>query len=248
MRTVVAAIDNSAAAQPVLVTAAALSSALGGRVEAVHVVEDGDETARSIAGAAGIELRTLTGDPVEALRAVVAEDDVLALVLGTRGALRSPRRAGHLALTLASTTDKPVVAVPPEARPPETLRKVLVAMEGSPNKVRALQRSIELSVTAGLEIVVVHVDEEVPSFTDQVQHESEAYATEFFARHLLGAPQVSLELRIGVPAAEVLDAAESLGAELVGVGWPHTDDPARGTVAREILERSRVPVLLVAIV
>lgn len=247
MSRIVAAIDNSAAARPVLAMARALSVALGGVVEAVHVSEDGDETVRSMAEAAGVDLRTLSGDPAEVLESFVSEDDVLALVLGARRGLSGARRTGHLALHLASRTDKPVVTVPPDARAPQRLRKVLVAMEGSPNKVRALQRSIEISTTAGLEIVVVHVDEEIPAFTDQVQHEAAAYAREFFARHLIGAPHVTLELRIGVPAVEVVGAAESIGAELIAVGWPHTSDPARGAVAREIVERSPVPVLLVAI-
>ena len=70
---------------------------------------------------------------------------------------------------------------------------------------------------------------------------------EFFARHLPGAPQARLELRIGVPAIEVLSIVESLHPELVAVGWPHAHDPDRGAVAREILDRSPVPVLLVAV-
>jgi len=247
MKKIIAAIDNSAASRPVLAMAQAVASALGGVLDVVHVTEDGDETARASAQAAGAALHTAAGDPIEQLELVVAHKNVVALVLGARGGLGGPRPAGHLALTLAGRTDKPVVVVPPDAQPPQHLHKVLVAMEGTPGKARALQRTIELSTGAGLEIVVVHVDEDIPSFTDQVQHETEAYAQEFFARHLLGAPQVRLELRIGVPALEVLAAVESLQAELVAVGWPHTTDPSRGTVAREILERSSVPVLLVAV-
>jgi len=247
MRKVIAAIDNSAAARPVLAMAQAVASAMAAAMEVLHVVEDGDATARASAAAAGAVLRTLPGDPVEQLAQVVAEEDVVALVLGARGGLEGPRPAGHLALTLAGRTDKPVIMVPPDAQPPEQLRRVLLAMEGTPGKARALQRAMELSTDAGLEIVVVHVDEEVPSFTDQVQHETQAYAQEFLARHVLGAPQPRLELRIGVPATEVLDAAESLHPDLIAVGWPHTDEPRRGAVAREILDRSPVPVLLVAV-
>jgi len=247
MKKVIAAIDNSAAARPVLIMAQAVAAALAGTLEVIHVIEDGDETARASAEAAGVALRTLSGDPVEQLALAVAEENVVSLVLGARGGLGGPRPAGHLALTLAGRTDKPVVVVPPDAQPPHKLRSVLVAMEGTPGKARALQRTMELSTDAGLEIVVVHVDEEIPSFTDQVQHETEAYAQEFFTRHVLGAPQARLELRIGVPATEVLGAVESLHPELVAVGWPHTDDPGRGAVAREILDRSPVPVLLVAV-
>jgi nucleotide-binding universal stress UspA family protein len=84
-------------------------------------------------------------------------------------------------MVLAGRTDKPVVVVPPGFDPPEHLRTVVVAMEGTPGKARALQRSIEISSRAGLEIVVVHVHDEssIPLFSDQVQHEGEAYARSF---------------------------------------------------------------------
>ena len=247
MSRIIAAIDNSAAARPVLVMAEAVATALAGSLDVVHVVEDGDATARAAAESAGATLRSLTGDPADQLTRTVADDEVVALVLGARGRHGGPRPAGHLALVLADRTDKPVVVVPPDARPPKRLRNVLVAMEGSPGKARALQRTIELSSAAGLEIVVVHVDEEIPSFTDQVQHETAAYAQEFFARHVVGAPGVRLELRLGSPAAEVLSAVETLRPELVAVGWPHAAEPGRGAVAREILDRCPVPVLLVAL-
>jgi nucleotide-binding universal stress UspA family protein len=247
MKRVVAAIDNSAAARPVLTMAQAVASALGGGMEALHVVEDGDETASATAIAAGVPLHLVSGDPIEQLVLATADEDVVGIVLGARGTLGGPLPAGHLVLAIAGRTDKPVVVVPPDAHPPERLRYVLVAMEGSLNKARALQRTIELSTDAGLEIIVMHVDEEVPSFTDQVQHEVEAYASEFFARYVHGAPEARLELRIGVPAVEVLDGIETLRPDLVAVGWPQSTDPARAAVAREILGRSRVPVLLVAV-
>lgn len=224
--------------------AQAVAGALGGTRDAVHVVEDGDETARACAEAAGAPLRVLAGDPLEQLGLALAEEDVAALVLGARGRLGGPRPAGHLALALADTTDKPVVVVQPDAQPPTQLRRVLVAMEGSPGKARALKRTIQLSADAGLEIVVVHVDEEIPSFTDQIQHETAAYAREFLSSHVMDAPRMRLELRIGVPAAQVLLAIDEFHPDLVGVGWPQADDPTRGAVAREILDRSPAPVLL----
>ena len=244
MTRIIAAIDNSAAARPVLTMAEAIARALAGTRDAVHVIEDGDETARACAEAAGAPMRVLPGDPLEQLTLALAEADVVALVLGVRGRPGGPRPAGHLALALADTTDKPVVVVQPDARPPARLHRVLVAMEGSPGKARALKRTIQLAADAGLEIVGVHVDEEIPSFTDQVQHETGAYAREFLSRHVMDAPRMRLELRIGVPAAQVLDAIEEFHPDLVGVGWPQSDDPSRGAVAREILDRSPVPVLL----
>jgi len=195
-------------------------------------------------------MRILSGDRLDLLSLAAADEDVVAIVLGARGSHHRLHPAGDLAMSLAGRTDKPVVVVPTGFQPPDQLHTAVVAMEGTPAKARVLQRSIELSARAGLEIVVVHVHDKdsVPSFSDQMQYETEAYAQEFFARHLIGAPKMRLELHIGIPAVEVLSAIESTQADLVAVGWPPTDDPGRGAVAREIVDRSPVPVLLVAVV
>jgi nucleotide-binding universal stress UspA family protein len=247
MKRIIAAVDNSAAARPVLMMAEAVAKALAGTRDAVHVIEDGDETARASAEAAGAALHTLSGNPVEQLTLAMSDEGVVALVLGARGSPGGPRPAGHLALALAGVTDKPVVVVQPDADPPTTLRRVLVAMEGSPGKARALKRTIQLATDARLEIVVVHVDEEIPSFTDQIQHETTAYAREFLTKHVLDAPLAQLDLRVGGPAAQVLSAIDEFHPDLVSVGWPQGDDPSRGSVAREILDRCPVPVLLIAV-
>ena len=247
MKRIIAAIDNSAAARPVLVMADAVAKALAGTRDAVHVIEDGDETARASAEATGARLRMLSGDPVEQLTLAVSDEDAVAVVLGARGSPGGPRPAGHVALALAGVTDKPVVVVQPDVAPTPTLRRVLIAMEGSPGKDRALKRTVRLAADARLELVVVHVDEEIPNFTDQIQHETTSYAREFVAKHVLDTPLAQLDLRIGVPAAQVLGAIDEFHPDLVCVGWPQVDDPSRGAVAREILDRSPVPVLLIAV-
>lgn len=53
MKKILAAIDNSAAARPVLAACCATASALGCAAEAVHVIEDGDQTAIASAAARG---------------------------------------------------------------------------------------------------------------------------------------------------------------------------------------------------
>jgi nucleotide-binding universal stress UspA family protein len=249
MNRVIAAIDHSDASEPVVKMATAVADALGASVEIVHVIEGDDEAGHPLTPVSGSPVRHVSGEPAELLPLIAAEQDVVALVIGARAHPGGPRPAGRVATVLASLTDKPVVVVPPGFDPPEHLHTVVVAMEGTPGKARALQRSIEISTRAGLEIVVVHVHDEdsVPSFSDQVQHEAEAYAQEFFSRHLIGAPQMRLELRLGNPAGEVLSAIASAQAELVAVGWPRSEDPGRGAVAREILGRSPVAILLVAV-
>ena len=247
MSLVIAAIDDSPAARPVLMAALAVAPALGASLEAVHVIEDGDTTARAAAEAAGVPFRSLEGDPLEQLIAMSQEPEVAAVVIGARGRPGGHRPAGHLALQLAGRADAPVVVVPPDAEPLERLHRVLVAMEGTPAKARSLKRAVELAAAAGLELVVVHVDDEssMPSFSDQIQYEAEAYAQEFLARFVPNAPAARLELRVGVPADEILATMDEVTAEMVAVGCPQTDDPDRGAVVRQLLDHSRIPILLV---
>jgi len=250
MNKLIAAIDDSAAARPVLATALALAPVLGATVEAVHVSEDGGgHTAEAMAESRGVPLRALSGDPLETLALVAEEDDVVALAVGARGRPSGRRPAGHLALALAGRIDKPVLVVPPEAHPADRIRRVVVAMEGTPGKARGLKRAVELGTASDVELVVIHVDDEtaIPLFSDQVQYEAESYAREFLARYCPGAPDARLELRIGVPADEILATSETIAPDVIAIGWPHTSDADRGLVAREILERSHLPVLLVAI-
>lgn len=246
---VVAAIDNSAAAAPVLSMALAVAPVLGARVEAVHIIDEQGTTAEASAEARGVPYVAIPGDPLERLVEVAGAADVAALTLGIRSRPRAGRPPGHLAPALASRIDKPVIAVPPEAEPPERLQRVLIATEGTPAKARTLKRTVELAAAVGLDFVVVHVEDEasIPMFSDQVHHEAEAYTREFLARFVPGAPEATLQLRTGVPADEILAAAEEIDAHLLAVGWPHTTDPERGLVARAVLDRSHRPVLLVAL-
>jgi len=247
MKRVLAAVDNSAVTRPVLSMARAVASVLGAEVDAVHIAADGHETATSSAESAGLDLRILTGDPGDRLWHEGAEPDVVALVLGMRDHLGGPRPVGHLAASVLRSTDKPVILVPPEAAPPDQLSRVLIALEGSPGRKHALTRTLDVVADAGLELVVVHVDEEVPRFTDQIQHETAAYASGFFERHLHRNVDLRIEFRVGAPAREVLSVVDSFGPELVAIGWPHSPDEGRGKVAKEILSRSTVPVMLVPV-
>lgn len=246
MTRVIAAIDNSLAARPVLTMASALAEVFGAEVEALHVSEDDGHTARSGAESLGIEMRQCRGDPFDCICEAVKEDDVVAVVIGAR---REPagHHTGHLARQLADALDKPVVVVPPEAEPPAHLHNVVIAMEGSARKSRALKSAVEVAAGADLDLTVVHVDDEtsIPSFSDQVAYEAETYAHEFLARYLHGAPDAHLELRIGTPADEIMDVTD--GADLLAIGWPQSATGDRGEVAHELLDRSHVPVLLIAL-
>lgn len=245
-RTVLTAVDNSAAARPVLATALALEPLLDAHVDAIHVRVDGRQTARAAAEALGVALREVKGDPAASITTEAAQDVVVGVVVGARGRPGGHRPAGPVTLELLRAIHKPVIVVPPEAEPPARLRRMLVAIDTTPGPdvgptiARALDQSVR--------VVLVHVDDEtsVPSFSDQPQHETPAFAAEFVSRCCpTDAARVELELRIGSPAEEVLATGQELGVDLYAIGRPGELSGERGRVAQDILDRSSVPVLLV---
>jgi nucleotide-binding universal stress UspA family protein len=250
MKKVIAALDNSLAARAVLATAGNVAQLFAAEVEAVHVGEDGDKVVRDAAAAAGLQLKRIAGPTVPALVDAAAADDVAALVVGTRRLPTGGRPVGATALDVITSLLKPVFVVPPEAVRRPALRRVLVPLEGTTATSLAPKGIIELADDADLEIVVVHVHDAatLPSFTDQPQHEALAWADEFVARYCpWGIGKVSVELRVGRPEEEILAAAEAADAHLIALGWSQEIDWGRAPVVRELLERGRIPVLLVPV-
>ena len=247
MTRLVAAIDNSAAAQPVLRIARTMARLFEADPEALHVAEDHGRNARGAAAAAGIPLREVTGDVVTQLVAVAGEPDVVALVVGSRGRPAGTRPAGHVALELMARVNKPLVVVPPHAHPPDRVRRLLVPLDGTTETALALEPVLELAVHDEIEIVVLHVDDEtsIPSFSDQPQHETPAFAEEFIARYCdCARDDARLELRVGVPAEQVLEVTAGLGADLVALGWSQRLDSSHANVVRRFVEQAAVPVIL----
>jgi len=250
MKKILAALDNSLAGHPVLATAQALGDLLDAEVEAVHVQIDGDRTARSTAAASGVALRTLRGAVVDCLVQAGEADDVLALVLGARGTPGGRRPLGGTAASVATALLKPVVIVPPDARPAAAFRRILVPLEGSRSSSLAPRSLLQLAAEAQVDVVALHVLEEdsIPLFTDQPQHEHEAWAREFLARYCpSGLGSVQLETRVGRSDQLVPLLAEECGCDLIALGWSQELAPGRAPVIRGTLERSRVPVMLIPV-
>jgi nucleotide-binding universal stress UspA family protein len=250
MRKVIAALDNSLAARAVLATASNLARLFDAGVEALHVGEDGDRVARDAAAAAGLQLKRVAGPTVFALVDAASADDVAALVVGTRRLPTGGRPVGTTALDVITSLLKPVVVVPPDALRRPALRRVLVPLEGTTATSLAPKGIIELAHQADVEVVVVHVHgaATLPSFTDQPQHQARAWADEFVARYCpWGIGKVSVELRVGRPAEEILSAGEETDADLIALGWSQEIDWGRAPVVRELLERGRIPLLLVPV-
>ena len=250
MSTVIAALDNSAAAEPVIETAIRFGDLYEGVVRAVNVREDGSEAAEAAAREAKVEFESLSGSPVEGLIAAAQEPDVRVMVLAARGRPAGRRPAGSTALALITSIGKPIVVVPPDVSRPERIDRVLVPLDGTRASAAAVAGTINLAREAGLEVVVLHVREEerLPRFSDHLQHESRTWAEEFIARNCPSLPEeVQLELRVGMAEEHLIQVAIGAEVDLVALGWSQDLDAGRAAVVREALARSSVPILLLPI-
>jgi nucleotide-binding universal stress UspA family protein len=250
MTKILAGIDSSAAATPVLATVAAVATLYAvSVVEAIHLGDDREHTARSLAHAAGVGFRVLRSLDVHRLAtAAEADDEVVAMVVGARGLPHGRRPVGSTALALLTRIKKPLIVVPPEAAI-ASIHRILVPLDGTHASAAAIESTIQLACARNVEVVLLHVQfgGTVPRFTDQVQHETEAWSGEFLARNCPSPGAVELELRGGVPGTSILQVAETLHADLIALGWSQVLSPDRAAVVREVLERSSVPVLLVPV-
>jgi nucleotide-binding universal stress UspA family protein len=193
-------------------------------------------------------MRTVPGDPVTRLSERAADADVVAVVIGARGLPAGRRPAGHVAVELLTRCDKPVVVVPPDVPCPRELRRMVVALEGSSETSRVLGPTVKFGHGEGIEVIAVHVDDEasMPLFSDQPQHETDAFVKEFLARYgpTDNVPP-ALELRIGEPAEQVLAMCEETAADMVVVAWSCSLAGGHARFVRHLLEHARIPILLI---
>jgi hypothetical protein len=128
---------------------------------------------------------------------------------------------------------------------------VLVPLAGDPSTAASLRTTLHVVRAHEIDVVVLHVYDEdsIPAFDDQPQHETDAWAREFLARYVpMPERAVRLELRVGSPDEEVLAVAKGSGIDLIAVGWGQDLSSDRARIVRPILERSKVPVLLLPVI
>lgn len=242
---VLAAIDNSAAAWPVLRAAQIMGRLTGAEPEALHVQEDGGATATGAAAALGIPLVVADGSPITAIVAALAPTDVVLGVLGARRDVGGRHPAGHTAMAVIGRVDKPLLIVPPEAALTDPGR-VLVPLDGTRATAVALEEAVGLLAGAGLDVVVLHVFDThtVPSFWDRPHYNSDVWGREFLARYCRE-PGARLELRAGATGGHVLRVAEAEQADLVALAWSQDLSGGHAQIIREVLAGSPIPILLV---
>jgi hypothetical protein len=133
MSTILAAIDATAPARPVLETGVVLGRRLRLPVIGFHLCQDDVEPVRPLAAWAAVELLLAVGVPAQAIVGALGGADVAMVVLGVRGHPAGPRPAGSTALAVADHAIKPVVvgATGTARSTPAGLHRVLVPLDGT---------------------------------------------------------------------------------------------------------------------
>jgi len=248
MGRVLAAIDASPCARPVVQTALSVADFFEGSVVALHVREKGSDLALEAARAAGVELLETDGSPIEGIITAAQDPRVVAVVLGARGVHDGPRPAGHAALEVITRVNKPVVVVPPDGTTRTRIARVLIPLEGTDESSQAIADTIALARRHDIEVLVLHVHspETVPAFEDQPHHAVPAWEGEFVARFVsVPHAHVAVIQRVGVAADRIVAVAADVEADLIALGWNQNLAPGRAQVVREALTHSTIPVLLV---
>ncbi len=250
MSVLLVALDDSAAARPVLRAARRIAPYVGAELVAVHVAENGSgETARAVAAGESVPFLVRRGEVVQELHAAQHELHALTIVAGCRRVPGGAAPAGHVTLRLIQELGTAVVVVPPNANDRE-IKRVLVAVEGDGESEALVALITHLDEVPGPEVVALHVFEPnaLPPFGDEPVYETEAWAGEFL-RRVANAPvdKVRLEVRVGHAPEVIPEALVDLDIDFVVMGWNGNLEGGHGEVVRHVLSTAVVPALLLPV-
>jgi nucleotide-binding universal stress UspA family protein len=151
--------------------------------------------------------------------------------------------------------------------------RILLAIDGSESATHATQAAVELSKTADSELYVLYVGEDVylgafvypeatnpegveqkdPALIEELGRQFEQVARQVLDAEVekvraVGGTVAEAYLRMGTPAAEIVDLAEELGVGLVVVGSRGLGGIRRalmGSVSDSVVRHAHCPVLVV---
>lgn len=204
-------------------------------------------------------VRVAVGEPAKTLIDVAAEEQASLIVVGTHGLGRMKRLVfGSTTLRLLRTTDRPILAVPPDAAaeddgaftPLPAPESLVCGIDFSESSKAAATLGAALRSRLSLPLALVHAIPVIrapsawhtfaESGVESRVYEAKAALSEI-ARSL-GPPEPDVQVRLGEPA-EVLGSEAGGGRHgivLLGLG---THRP--GSTTFRILTESRVPVIAV---
>lgn len=274
-RIVLVALDGSPAATAALPVARTVAAQIGAAVAILHVaaipLPESDLRKRlglNRSDTEALRLRSALGDPVaEILRAAEAPDMAL-LVLTTHGrGSADDQQLGRVAEAIIAASVRPILCVNPErigaAAGIPALRRLLLALDGSPATAMALRPATELASRLGASIDLLYVADRdqaphdepgsigAPRYVDQPQHEWPHWADEVIDRLCRSCADCPPD----VPVRMFLACGE-IGAEIVRFAAEHHHDaivlvrrsrlePGRAQALRAVLAHAPCPVLVV---
>jgi nucleotide-binding universal stress UspA family protein len=246
---VLAALDRDPAAQAVLEAGRRLAQAFQADLEANHVGEDGESAVQSLAAAASVQLRLLSGSPAETLAGAFSASDTLLGVLGSRGRPGEHEPLGGTTLEVIQLTRTPLVVVSPHMAPGQPLQRVLAPLDGSEATAEAVQEVVLRLCASGVQLIVLHVfdKEHVPQFMDHMPEALETWTAEFIARYFEEC-EVTLETWVGGAPAAVLEIGVRERADMILLSWAQDLSPGRANLVRQVLRRAKVPIMLVPLI
>lgn len=245
MTTIIAAIDSSAAAKPVLDTALGLSELLGAEVEGVHAVDGDVAVPELLAERAAVPLRLLPPPADVALVEELRRPEVLLEVLGARSTPGGRRPVGSTASFVLRRAVKPVVTVPPQARIGRPLRRLLLPLEGTEISSMPLVEVLKPMLESDVELNVLHVftDATLPRMLDRPIYDLELLGREFLAIHCPTAELI--DFRPGPVGPRIVEVCKERDVDLIVLSWSQSSGPGRADVVREVLGASNLPVMLI---
>lgn len=243
MSTVLAAIDATEAARPVLQTASTLAHVLQADTLAVHVGDD-PGPARVLAEELGASMVIVPGEPADEIVRIGERSDVALVVLALSG-IPARLEPGQTAQAVATRLSKPVLVVSPDTMARQTFTRVLFPLDGTGGVSAALRPLIAAYVAMSFEVIALHVfqPETVPRFLDGAD-DANVWREEFLSEHCadLG---IRLVTRPGPTADSLLEVATSEDVDIIALGWRQDLSPRRAAVVRRVLTTAHRPVALI---
>lgn len=149
---------------------------------------------------------------------------------------------------------------PPRVSNVPGLHTILVPLDGSPGSERVLEAIAAVALAERATVRFVHVarpaeamwsdDERIIAYTDQESERIERETRDYFKRLEPHLPGVRVEgtVRFGDPVAEIIEEAESAGADLIAMASHRgktLDRVFRRSVARRLGRATTIPLFLV---
>jgi nucleotide-binding universal stress UspA family protein len=202
-------------------------------------------------------------EPVEMAARLMKELPGALTVMSTHtGPAHEPHRFGTITESIFATRPQRIVLMTPErGDKPWSMRRILLAHDGTPASHAATARAAELAHRAGAEVIAVHVAVRrakhpheagsfpAPRYVDQPQHEWPAWTSEFMNRVLAaGVPPAALHFQLlvtgGQAGSEVAQVARARNVDLVVMAW-HGHWEHQHCASRVVIRTAGCPVLLI---